>query len=233
MDAEHDEAVARIAAAIAEPARTRMLYSLSDGRGRTSTELAMLAGVTPSTASGHLQRLKAQRLVEVFAQGKHRYYSLQGKDVAAVLEALGVLAGSSPRLTSKTPTHLRAARTCYDHIAGTLGVVLHDRFQTLGWLVRPQPDDQAYEVTPAGAAAFRGLGVDVEHCRGLRRRFAYACLDWSERRPHLAGTLGAAVLETALRRKWVVQNLDSRSLEITRAGRRELRARLGITELPE
>src|SRR5215472_2247636 len=126
----------------------------------SSTELAMVAGVTPSTASGHLQRLKEQRLVEVFAQGKHRYYSLQGKDVATVLEALVVLVGSSPRLTSKTPTHLRAARTCYDHIAGTLGVVLHDRFQTLGWLVRPQPDDQAYEVTPAGAAAFRALGVD-------------------------------------------------------------------------
>jgi DNA-binding transcriptional ArsR family regulator len=232
MNADHDEAVAKIAAAIAEPARTRMLYCLSDGRGRTSTELAMLAGVTPSTASGHLQRLKEQRLVEVFAQGKHRYYSLHGKDVAAVLEALGVLAGSPERLSGSAPTHLLAARTCYDHIAGTLGVLLHDRFQILGWLSRPQPDEQAYEVTLTGAAAFRALGVDVEHCRGLRRHFAYACLDWSERRPHLAGALGAAVLETALRHRWVTQDLDSRSLEITRAGRRELRARLGITELP-
>ena len=233
MNADHDEAVSRIAAAIAEPARTRMLYSLTDGRGRTSTELAMLAGVTPSTASIHLKRLKAQRLVEVFAQGKHRYYSLQGKHVAVVLEALGVLAGSSGRLTNSTPTHLRAARTCYDHIAGTLGVLLHDSFQALRWLTPPLPDDHAYDVTPKGAIAFQAMGIDVEHCRGQRRRFAYACLDWSERRPHLAGSLGAAVLEAAMRRKWVAQDLDNRSLEITRTGRRELRARFGITEFPE
>jgi len=193
----------------------------------------MLAGITPSTASIHLHRLKAQRLVQVFAQGKHRYYSLQGRDVAAVLEALGVLAGSSGQLTTSTPTHLRVARTCYDHIAGTLGVLLHDRFQTLGWLKAPRSDDHTYDVTPKGAAAFQAMGIDVEHSRGLRRRFAYACLDWSERRPHLAGALGAAVLEAALRRKWVAQDLDSRSLEITRTGRRELRARFGITELPE
>lgn len=233
MNADHEEAVAGIAAAIAEPSRTRMLYCLSDGRGRTSTELAMLAGVTPSTASVHLKRLKAQRLVQVFAQGKHRYYSLHGKDVAAVLEALGVLAGSSGELTTSTPSYLRAARTCYDHIAGTLGVMLHERFQTLGWLSRPRPEDHACDVTSKGAAAFHALGIDVELCRTLRRRFAYACLDWSERRPHLAGALGAAFLDTALDRGWVTQDPDSRSLEVTTRGRREFRSRFGITELPE
>jgi DNA-binding transcriptional ArsR family regulator len=235
MNVDQDGGVSRIAAAIAEPARTRMLYCLTDGRGRTSTELAMLAGVTPSTASIHLKRLKAQRLVKVFAQGKHRYYSLQGKEVAVALEALAVLAGSSGRLITSTPTHLRAARTCYDHVAGTLGVLLHDRFHSLGWLTtalqQDKPDRQSFDVTPKGAAAFQGIGVDVERCRSLRRRLAYPCLDWSERRPHLAGALGAAVLEAVLRRKWLVQDVDSRSLEITRAGRRELQSRFQISEL--
>src|SRR5215207_1905191 len=112
-----------------------MLYCLVDGHARTSTELAVVAEVTPSTASAHLQRLKRQQLVVVLAQGKHRYYSLGGPDVAAALEALSVLAGGSRRtFVPNTPTHLRAARTCYDHIAGRLGVSLHDRLRELCWL---------------------------------------------------------------------------------------------------
>src|ERR1700678_4551334 len=132
----HDEvAVCQMPAAIGEPARARMLYCLIDGRARTSTELAVIADVTPSTASVHLQRLKTQRLVKVFAQGKHRYYSLEGANVAAALEALSVLAGRSrDAFEPNTPNRLRAARTCYDHIAGTIGVSLHDRFKVLGWL---------------------------------------------------------------------------------------------------
>jgi DNA-binding transcriptional ArsR family regulator len=225
MDVGHDEAVSGIAAAIGEPARARMLYSLADGRGRTSTELAMLAGVTPSTASVHLKRLAAQQLVKVFAQGKHRYFSLNGDDVAVALEALGVLAGSRERLITHTPQVLRAARTCYDHIAGTLGVLLHDRMRELRWF------DHAYELTPAGSNAFEALGIDVEAARGLRRRFAFACLDWSERRPHLAGALGAALLQMALKRKWLQQDLDSRVLTVTRIGRRELLTRFGLHDL--
>src|SRR5581483_4274282 len=128
MDVEEaDVAVAPIAAAIGEPARARMLYCLVDGRARTSTELAVVADVTPSTASVHLRRLKAQRLVKMFAQGKHRYYSLDRPDVAAALEALNVLAGGGPQFEPNTPHRLRAARTCYDHIAGALGVALYDR----------------------------------------------------------------------------------------------------------
>ena len=231
MNVDHDEAVSGIAAAIGEPARARMLYSLADGRGRTSTELAMLAGVTPSTASVHLKRLAAQQLVKVFAQGKHRYFSLNGDDVAVALEALGVLAGSRERLVTQTPQVLRAARTCYDHIAGTLGVLLHDRMSELRWFARAQ-SNPAYELTPAGSKAFEALGIDVEAARGLRRRFAFACLDWSERRPHLAGALGAALLQMALKRKWVRQDLDSRVLTITRIGRRELLARFGLEDIP-
>src|SRR5580692_3773966 len=130
-----DAAVSKIAAAIGEPARARMLYCLLDGRARTSTELAVVACVTPSTASVHLQRLKTERLVTVLAQGKHRYYSLEGAHVAAALEALSVVAGGSRELfVPSTPNPLRAGRACYDHIAGALGVSLHDRFQRLRWL---------------------------------------------------------------------------------------------------
>ena len=229
-----DAAVARIAAAIGEPARARMLYCLADGRARTSTELAVVADVTPSTASVHLQRLKTQRLVKVFAQGKHRYYSLEGANVGAALEALSVLAGGSrDAFVPNTPSRLRAARTCYDHIAGTLGVSLHDRFTALGWLsvdsaAADGNGDNACDLTLKGTRAFEALGVDVEATRAQRRRFAYACVDWSERRPHLGGALGAALLNAALKRKWVVQDLDSRALEITGLGKRELLARFSL-----
>ncbi len=222
-------AVSSIAAAIGEPARARMLYCLSDGRARTSTELAVLAEVSPSTASAHLSRLRSARLVKVFAQGKHRYYSLDGPTVAAALEALSVVAGAPrPAFVPSTPSRLRAGRTCYDHIAGSLGVSLHDRFQTLGWLSRPSADDHAYNLTPAGAKTLESLGVNVDEMRALRRRFAFACVDWSERRPHIGGALGAALLKLALKRKWVVQDLDSRALEVTGRGRHELLARFGV-----
>ncbi len=224
-----DGAVSRIAAAIGQPARARMLYCLVDGRARTSTELAMVADVTPSTASVHLHRLKARRLVRVFAQGKHRYYGLDGANVAAVLEALSVLAGGSrDAFVPNTPSRLRAARTCYDHIAGTLGVSLHDRFKALGWLSGGLGADNAYDLTPDGAKAFEALGIDIEATRTLRRRFAYACVDWSERRPHVGGAVGAALLKVTLKRRWVIQDLESRALTITRVGRREMLIRFGL-----
>jgi DNA-binding transcriptional ArsR family regulator len=232
-----DTAVSKIAAAIGEPARARMLYCLDDGRARTSTELAMLAEITPSTASVHLHRLAAQRLVKVFAQGKHRYYSLAGANVAAALEALSVLAGGTRDVfVPNTPNRLRAARTCYDHIAGTLGVALHDRIKAMGWLSSASRDsagpggDNAYALTRSGTKAFEELGIAVEEMRSLRRRFAYACVDWSERRPHIGGAVGAALLNVALKRKWVIQELDSRALAVTGAGRREMRARFGLRD---
>lgn len=223
VERQADAAVAGIAAAIGEPARARMLYCLMDGYARTSTELAMVAEVSPSTASVHLNRLKTQRLVKVHVQGKHRYYSLEGPNVASALEGLSVLAGS-PRnqFVPGTPSRLRAARTCYDHIAGTVGVLLHDRLQALGWLTT------AYDLTREGTKALETLGIDIEATRALRRRFACGCLDWSERRPHVGGALGAVLLKVSLKRKWVVQDLDSRALTVTSLGRREMLARFGL-----
>jgi DNA-binding transcriptional ArsR family regulator len=221
---ETDIAVSRIAAAIGEPARARMLYCLMDGHARTSTELAIVAEVSPSTASVHLNRLKTEHLVKVLVQGKHRYYSLEGPDVASALEGLSVLAGGSrSKFVPNTPNRLRAARTCYDHIAGTVGIALHDRFQALRWL------SAGYDLTQNGTKAFEALGIDIEATRTLRRRFACACLDWSERRPHVGGALGAALLRVALKRKWVIQDLDSRALGVTGLGRREMLTRFGLT----
>ncbi len=210
----HD-GISRIAAAIGDPARSRILSTLLDGRRRTSTELATAAGVMPSTASAHLNRLRDEQLVTVHAQGRHRYYALAGADVAAALEALHVIAGANEAWVSSTPQSLRAARTCYDHIAGFLGVSVHDRFVELGWI-------ENYEVTAPGVEEFASIGIDIDAVRAQRRRFAFACIDWSERRPHLAGALGAAVLDLALRRKWVRRDPDSRRLAITAAGEGEL-----------
>ena len=232
MDARDpaETAVSAIAAAIGEPARARMLYCLVDVHARTSTELSVVAQVSPSTTSVHLDRLKAARLVNVEVQGKHRFYSLAGANVARALEGLTVLAGvSRPKLVSNTPSRLRAARTCYDHMAGALGVLLHDRLKALRWLsTGAKSKNNTYDLTNDGNEALASLGIEVEKLRALRRHFACPCLDWSERRPHLGGALGAALLKVALKRKWVIQDLDSRALAITSFGRRELQSRFGL-----
>jgi DNA-binding transcriptional ArsR family regulator len=230
VDDGSEAAVSSIAAAIGEPARARILYCLMDGHARTSTELAVVAGVSPSTTSVHLNRLRTERLVNVLVQGKHRYYRLEGPKVARALEALSVLAGG-PRdpFVPSTPEGLRAARTCYDHMAGTLGVAFLDRFKALKWLSGGSTvSDCVYDLTPDGTKALEALGIDIQATRKLRRRFAYACLDWSERRPHLGGALGAMLLKVALSRRWVVQDLDSRALDVTSLGRREMLTRFGL-----
>ena len=227
VEAYADAAVSRVAAAIGEPARARMLLCLMDGHARTSTELAIVADVSPSTASAHLNRLKSERLVRVLAQGKHRYYSLEGPNVATALEGLSVVAGAArSAFIPNTPRRLHAARTCYDHMAGRVAVALHDCFRASGWLAPGAAG--AYDLTQTGATALQALGVDVAKTRTLRRRFAFACLDWSERRPHIAGALGAALLAALLKREWVAQDFDSRALDVTRLGRDELRSRFGV-----
>ncbi|MFJ7311714.1 ArsR/SmtB family transcription factor [Pseudomonas sp. NPDC098747] len=228
MHAEHqDIGVSQVAAAIAEPARTKILCSLMDGHARTSTELAAVAEVSASTASAHLAKLKDLALVRLHVQGRHRYYSLADKRVAQALEALMVIGqNAAPTFKPHTPDRLRFARTCYDHMAGTLAVVLHDRLLEAGWLLAT--DEQAYRLSDSGEALFSGLGIEVEDLTALRRKFACPCLDWSMRRPHLGGSLGAALLQAVLKRKWVTQDLDSRALALTVVGRKEISTRFGI-----
>lgn len=201
-----------------------MLYCLMDCLARTRTELAVVAAVSPSTASAHLTRLRQEGLVRLHVQGKHRYYSLGGPDVARVLEGLSGLAGRTrTALARGTPVRLRAARTCYDHIAGALGVALHDRFLALRWI-----SADSYDVTAAGSRALQALGVDLTAARAARRKLAFGCLDWSERRCHLGGALGAALLTLGVGRKWLTRDLDSRAVSVSATGRRVLRDQFGL-----
>ena len=234
MNDGSDIAISRLASAIGEPSRARILCCLLDGHARTSTELAMVAEVSPSTASVHLTRLKNERLVKLLIQGKHRYYSIEGADVARALEALMVVAGSQQsRFVPTTPEPLRHARSCYDHMAGAIAVSLLQCFTQSGWIgpgrsVAESKSEDALDLTPTGTKALESLGIDIAAARSLRRRFAYACLDWSERKPHIGGALGAALLQMAMRQRWVECEFDSRVLRITRLGQRELSTRFGI-----
>ena len=226
----HDTDISQVAAAIAEPARTRMLCSLMDGHARTSTELAVIAQVGTSTASAHLARLKEDGLVKLHVQGRHRYYSLADGHVARAIEALMVVSNiTMPQFFSTAPDRLQFARTCYDHMAGTLAVRLHDFFIESAWLVTAASGDGMYQLTLDGEKALTGRGIEIETLRAQRRRFACGCLDWSMRRPHLAGTLGAAFLQMSIARQWVTQDLDSRALGLTPKGRKELGSRFGIS----
>lgn len=228
--ASPDALLSEVAAAIAEPARTRMLCCLMDGHARTATELAVVAQVAASTASVHLARLKASHLVDAVAQGKHRYFRLAGPQVSSALEALMVLSSGTPRpFVPRTPNRLREARTCYDHLAGTLAVTVHDQLLGQGWLLPVDgPRPGAYELTQAGEDRLVELGIDVPGTRAQRRRFACACMDWSERKPHLGGALGAAFLKQAIASGWVAGDLDSRAVTLTPKGRRTLQKRLNL-----
>jgi len=220
-----DMGLAQLAGAIAEPARARMLCSLLDGHARTATELATLAEVGASTASAHLSRLRDDGLLSMVAQGKHRYYRLASTEVARALEALLVVAGvPATPFSPSTPDRLRQARTCYDHMAGTVAVTVHDQLLAQGWLL---DDEGEYRLSEAGAAGMAALGIDVPQLHKQRRRFACACLDWSERRAHLGGALGTAILQLALRQRWAERELDSRALRLTPAGERRLLAAFG------
>lgn len=212
-----DNQLAHIAAAIGDPARARMLCCLMDGHARTATELAAVGGISASTASVHLAKLKNLGLMDAFAQGKHRYFRLAGPDVSRALEALLVVAGApGPTFTPSTPNRLRAARTCYDHMAGELAVALHDHMLSQQWL---EKSADGYTLSDTGEATLQRWGLDTAAARQTRRRFACPCMDWSERRPHLAGALGAALLKLALQRNWVQQDLDERTLQLTAGGR--------------
>ncbi|MED5620334.1 ArsR/SmtB family transcription factor [Ideonella sp. BN130291] len=225
MDVE--QRLAAIAAAIAEPARARMLCALMDRRARTATELCATTELAASTTSTHLARLVEQQLLACVPQGRHRYYALASDEVGAALESLLVIAGrpvEPPR--PRAPERLRLARTCYDHLAGTLAVGLHERLLKSRWL---QPDGaREYRLLPAGERALDDWGVDLAAVRTQRRRFACACLDWSERRSHLGGALGAAVFQAALRRRWLTQDLEGRGVRPTPKGEREWLAPLGV-----
>lgn len=225
-----DMGLSQVAGAIAEPARTRMLCALMDGHARTSTELAVIAQVGASTASAHMARLKEDGLLRLHVQGRHRYYSLANTQVAAAIEALMVISPHAvPRFVTSTPDRLQFARTCYDHMAGILAVQLHDFFFTARWFEESLSGDCMYRLTAAGERGTFELGLKIDVLASRRRRFACGCLDWSMRRPHLAGALGAALLQLAIAREWLTQDLDSRALGVTPKGRKAFASHFDIT----
>ena len=218
--------IARIAALIGDPARAEMLSALAGGQALTATELAALAGVTKQTASAHLAKLHEARLVALEAQGRHRYFRLADADVAQLLEGLmGVAfrAGAVRLRSSPREPALRAARQCYDHLAGDAAVAVYDGLVARAYL---QVDGGGPRLLPAGTAFFTGLGIDVERLAGQRRPLCRNCLDWSARRHHLAGSLAAALLQRLFALGWARRAKDSRAIHITPVGEAALRQRV-------
>jgi len=215
--------IAEVAALVGDPARANILCALLDGRALTATELAFAAGVSPQTTSGHLGKLLAARLLLLMKQGRHRYYRLAGPLVGQMLESIMNVALTGPprfQPRSKLDEKLRCARTCYDHIAGLLGVGLAERLAEREFVIL---GEEAGEVTPAGADFLSKLGVDLSGARARRRVFCRPCVDWTERRPHIGGAVGAALATRCFELKWIERVRDSRALAITPAGRCGLR----------
>jgi DNA-binding transcriptional ArsR family regulator len=220
-------AIAPVAALLGDPARANMLGALMDGRALTVSELAQAAGVTLPTASGHLAKLEAAHLVAAEKQGRHRYFRLSGPDVAQVLEALMGLAqrtGAVRVRTGPKDAALRSARVCYDHLAGERGVALLDGLTRQGLV--SGGDDLA--LTAEGRSFFEGFGVDVTRLEKGRRPLCRGCLDWSERRLHLGGALGAAILAGIVERCWGRRD-ESRALVFTDAGLSAFNATFGLS----
>jgi DNA-binding transcriptional ArsR family regulator len=223
-DAGHFPGLTRIGALVADPGRAAMLYALMDGSARPAGELTLIAGLSPSAASAHLARLTEGGLLALDVRGRHRYYRIASSDIAAAIEALMNIAQAAspqppaPRPARTVPLEMRHARTCYDHMAGEVAVGLFERFVDDGLLVL---EGDSLDTTPDGTARLRDWGVDVGALRARRRRFACTCLDWSERRPHLGGALGAALLDSWIGRGWVERASRPRVLRITPTGQRE------------
>lgn len=222
-----DADIAAVAAVIGDRTRARFLRELLGGESRRASELASAAGVSRATASFHLSRLLAANLVEVQARGRHRSYRLSGPDVARALESLQRVAPqqtvSSLRAAS-TARALNYARFCYDHLAGRLAIELVEAMTATRLITLT---GHQFELTEQGVSWFGNLGVDVAALRAARRSFARACLDWSERRPHLAGAAGAALAGRFVELGWIERTTHSRAVTLTPTGRAQLQKTLG------
>jgi len=221
--------IARIAALVGDPARANMLQALMTGHALTASELAQEAGVTVQTASSHLAKLEAGGLIGQRKQGRHRYFELSGYDVAEVLEALTGLAARTGHLRVRTGPKepaLRRARVCYDHLAGEMGVAMLDSLTGRGIV---QDRDDALDLTPAGEAFVQAFGIALEGLRNGRRPLCKACLDWSARRNHLAGALGAAFLDRFYALGWAKREAESRVVSFSKKGAAEFGKLFGAT----
>jgi DNA-binding transcriptional ArsR family regulator len=217
-----------ISALMCEPARARMLWNLLDGRAYTAGELSIVADTSPTSASNHLSKLLEAEIIKVDIQGRHRYYSLSNSEIAYAIEGLANLAkNSSGKIVKKEPDNngVKYCRTCYDHLAGFVGVKIIETLETKGYLIK---SDNVYLVSEKGWEWFQFFNILKESFNNNRRPLTRQCLDWSERRPHLAGQLGAEFLNKMLERKWFRKVEFSRALVTTSKGREELYRLLGV-----
>jgi DNA-binding transcriptional ArsR family regulator len=223
--------IAEIAALAGDPARANMLSTLMDGGRRSAGELAYAAHVTAPTASAHLAKLVATGLLADEREGRNRYFWLASPAVARMLEeimAVAVTRAPRYRPAWMRDEGLRSARTCYDHLAGRLGVALADSLAERGHVVL---DEDGGAVTDAGTRFFEEVGIDLAGAAGKRRRFCRPCIDWSERRPHLGGAVGAALARRCFDLGWIARVKDSRAVAITASGRAGFRSTFGV-EIP-
>jgi len=222
-------AVAEIAALIGDPARANIILALMGGHALTAGELARAAGVTPQTASGHLSKMTDARLVAVEKQGRHRYYRLASPEVAQTMQSLMVVAVAGPvrhHPIGPRDEALRIARTCYDHIAGRLAIALVDALSARDLIAL---NEDAALITEGGEQFFADFGLDLAPEKRSKRPLCRTCLDWSERRPHLAGRLGASLLDRMVDLRWVRRTPGSRALNVTVEGQKGL---IGVFALP-
>ncbi|MDN4526043.1 ArsR/SmtB family transcription factor [Fictibacillus fluitans] len=210
--------VAEIASIISESSRAAILTVLMDGRFHTASELASMAGIKPQTASFHLSKMQEAGIIAQQKQGRHRYYGIVNNEVANVMESLLFLAPPVKISSLKQSTQdkaIRYARTCYDHLAGKAGVTVTDALLKAGYL---KDEQETFLVTERGISFFNELGIDLEKTGKKRRSFSMRCLDWSERRHHLAGSLGNALLERFIELGWMLRVPQNRAVKITEEG---------------
>jgi DNA-binding transcriptional ArsR family regulator len=243
-----DADIAKVGALIADPARARILLALGDGRSLPATVLASEAGVSPSTTSAHLSKLVDGDLLTVHRQGRHRYYALAGPAVGAALESLMALAPAAPVRSLRQGTRanaVRSARTCYDHLAGMLGAGLMGAMIERDWLtggdgtftpgetgrdrLSGPGHEHRYALTGDGRAALSAFGIDLDDLERRRRPLIGYCVDWSEQRHHLAGSLGAAIADRTLELGWIIRARTGRAVRVTDAGRDGLQRTFGLT----
>lgn len=209
--------IVEVASLIGEATRARMLTALMGGKALTATELAIEADISSSTASSHLTKLVTGNLLVVRKQGRHKYFQLKNADVAELLEKLSTISPQKQKSTITGPSDpaLRRSRICYDHLAGEMGVSLYDALVTKTFIV---DHGEETTLTEAGVIFFQSLGVDIDKLSKTKRPLCKSCLDWSERRNHLAGVLGQWILNDLMDKGWANKNLDSRIIQFTEQG---------------
>lgn len=227
---EMDNKFSQIASLIGEKGRAKMLWHLLDGRAYTALELAVIADISKQSCSNHLKKLVNENILKVEKQGRHRYFKLFDKHVANALEGIALLtsmktAKKGPTTATSNKLGIKYARSCYDHLAGYVGVSIHDGLINGGFI---HEKDNQYDCTAKGVLQFEELGIEIDKLKELKRKFAYPCLDWSERKHHLGGALGAALLEYMLANDWVRKKKHTRELMLTPKGSQELESKFKL-----